>query len=130
MKGNNKFYKSEKLKSKKEIDLLFQSGKSFKESFFRILYLPCKGEELPKICISIPKKNIKLAVNRNLLKRRIREAYRLNNSELKLHCNKLGISINLMLIYTSKQIFTYNDIENKIKVILTRLTKLSEVADK
>mgnify|MGYP000458762227 CR=1 FL=1 len=130
MKGNNKFYKNEKLKSKKSIDLLFKSGKSFNESFFRILYQPYKSTALPKICISIPKKNIKLAVNRNLLKRRIRAAYRLNNNKLKLHCNNKKISINLMLIYTSKQILTYHNIEDKIKVILTRLIELSEVVDK
>jgi len=124
-----KFSKNEKLKSKTAIELLFSKGKSIHAFPLRVVYLKkinCTGT-LVNAGVSVPKKNIKLAVNRNLLKRRNREAYRLNNNELKIQLKKSGIEINLMFIYTSKQILPYQEIEDKIKVILSRLNELSEV---
>lgn len=132
METRTKFSSAEKLKSKKNIDLLFSKGKSINAYPVRAVYLPKK--ELNGAVISagvgVPKKKIKLAVNRNLLKRRMREAYRLNNHELKDHLNETGKELNVMFIYTSKQISSYKEIEDKIKVILTRLTSSSEVVDK
>jgi len=55
------------------------------------------------------------------LKRRIKEVYRLNNKELKKHLENENLSLNLMFIYTSKQILTYKEIEDKIRLILVRL---------
>ena len=127
----NKFSKHEKLKNKKAIDLLFSQGISIHNSPIKIVYIQKKepSKTLINIGVSVPKKNIKLAVKRNLLKRRIREAYRLNNNELKTFLKNTGMEINLMFIYTSKQISSYKEIEDKIKVILTRLIKQCEVAD-
>jgi len=129
MKVSYKFSKNEKLKSKTAIDLLFSKGKSINAFPLRIIYLKknnCTGT-IVNAGVSVPKKNIKLAVDRNLLKRRIREAYRLNNNELKIQLKKTGIEYNLMFIYTSKQILSYQEIEDKIKVILSRLNELIEV---
>jgi len=90
----------------------------------RVVYLPKEENTgvVVNVGVSIPKKKIKLAVNRNVLKRRIREAYRLNCEELKKHLEDQKIELNVMFVYTSKQISSYEEIENKIKVILTRLT--------
>jgi len=130
METNNKYAKIEKLKSKKAIDLLFRKGKSINASPFRMVYLPKLTTEGSPISmgITVSKKNIKLAVNRNLIKRRVREAYRLNNKELKFYMEAIGVEINIMFIYTSKQILSYKEIETKIKVILTRLIENSEKA--
>ena len=80
----------EKLKSKKDIEHLFKQGKSINAFPLRVIYV--KKSETKNITInagvSISKKNIKLAVNRNLIKRRVREAYRLNNSKIKTHLQK------------------------------------------
>ena len=123
------YSKNEKLKSKKAIDLLFSKGKSINAFPIRVIYCPKPEQEKIPINMgtTVSKKNIKLAVNRNLIKRRIREAYRLNNNGLKTHLNNTGSEINLMFIYTSKQILPYTEIEGKIKVLLTRLIELSEV---
>ncbi len=129
METNSKFSKNQKLKSKKAIDLLFKNGQSISSPPIHAIYLLKKelnGVSI-NMAVSVPKKNIKLAVNRNLIKRRIREAYRINNSELKKSLLEKEIEINLMLIYTAKQILDYKEIEDKIKVILTRLIDLSEV---
>lgn len=129
MKPDNKYPKNEKLKSKKAIDLLFSKGKSINAFPIRVIYVPkLKLDDTPvNMGVTVSKKNIKLAVNRNLIKRRIREAYRLNNNELKIHLKNINSELNLMFIYTSKQILPYKEIENKIKVLLTRLIELSEV---
>jgi ribonuclease P protein component len=129
MEANYKYSKKEKLKSKKAIEILFSKGKSISAFPLRVIYISKPEKEGVPINMgaTVSKKNIKLAVKRNLIKRRIREAYRLNNRELKIQLEKSEIELNLMLIYTSKQILPYKEIEAKIKVILTRLIELSEV---
>jgi len=129
MKINNKYPQNEKLKSKKAIEILFSKGKSINAFPLRVIYI-LKSENTDtqiNAGVTVSKKNIKTAVKRNLIKRRIREAYRLNNTELKNQLKKADLEINIMLIYTSKEILPYKEIEAKIKVLLTRLIDLSEV---
>ncbi len=123
MESNHKYSKKEKLKSKKAIDILFSKGKSINAFPVRVIYIPkSEHDNIPiNMGVTVSKKNIKLAVNRNLIKRRIREAYRLNSNELKTHLKNNTSELNLMFIYTSKQILPYKEIEGKIKVLLTRL---------
>lgn len=129
--NKNTFSKDEKLKSKKAIELLFKTGKSINAHPIKAIYLPKTENETTKlnVGVSVPKRNIKLAVNRNLLKRRMREAYRLNNKALKLMCDNTN-GYNIMFIYHSSQILTYQEIEVKIKVILNRLTESVEVVSR
>lgn len=120
---NNKFPKAEKLKSKKDIDFLFSEGAKVKAYPLMGVY-GFKSEStgvVANVGIAVPKKYVRKAVDRNLVKRRVREAYRLNNHELKNTLEGKGKEINLMLIYTTPQILPYNQIEEKIKVILKRL---------
>jgi ribonuclease P protein component len=127
---NNKYTKNEKLKSKKDIEHLFKKGKSVNAFPIRVIHVK-KAEPkgiLINAGVTVSKKNIKLAVHRNLIKRRIREAYRLNNSELKEHLKKNELEVNVMFIYGAKEILPYALIEEKIKVLLTRLIELHEVA--
>ncbi len=131
MEQSNKFSKAEKLKSKVAIDLLFEKGETINVYPIKLVFIEKSilNGVVANTGVSVPKRLIKLAVNRNLLKRRIREAYRLNNNELKSYLKKEGIEYNFMFVYNSKQILTYKEIETKIKVILTRLIELSEVVD-
>lgn len=126
MQQSNKFPKIEKLKSTKDLDGLFGGGKSIQEPPIRAIYK--KKAEKSTIALSVgvsaPKKLIKLAVNRNLIKRRMREAYRLNNHQLKQTLKDSDIQLNVMFVYTSKQILSFSEIEDKIKVILNRLNGL------
>ena len=126
METNNKYSKNEKLKSKKAIDYLFSKGKSINAFPIRVIYTkkPTPENTLINAGVVVSKKNIKLAVNRNLIKRRMREAYRLNNQELKSTLNKKGLELDVMFIYSSKEILPFETIERKIKVLLTRLTEL------
>lgn len=126
------FGKHEKLKSKKTIDLLFNKGKVINAYPIKAIYhnKEVVGAVFINVGVSVPKRNIKLAVNRNLIKRRMREAYRLNNEALKLQLKKQGVGYDVMFIYHSSQILSYQEIESKIKVILTRLTELGAVVVK
>lgn len=128
MPANNRFPKKEKLKSTKDIGFLFEKGKSFNAYPLRVVYAKKTNHTgiLASVGVSVPKKNIKLAVNRNLIKRRIKEAYRINNQELKNGIKNANVEINIMLVYTSKEICAYNQIEEKIKVILNRLNTWCE----
>src|SRR5690606_13458713 len=120
MQPNNTFPKIEKLKNTKDLDELFCGGKSIHEPPIRAIY-KMKAEKTKatlSVGVSAPKKLHKLAVTRNLLKRRMREAYRLNNHQLKQTLKDSDIQLNIMFVYTSKQILSYSEIEDKIKVIL------------
>lgn len=126
MVNNYGYNKSNRLKSKKAIEALFSGGKSVQSSNFKAFY--CINQEKGlRMGVSVPKRNIKLAVTRNLIKRRIREAYRLNNEALKLQVEKMNIGMDVMFVYNSQQILEYQKVEEKIKVILTRLIESSEL---
>ena len=118
------FSKDEKLKSKKAFEKLFSEGKSFSQYPLRIVYREVKAEH-HKIAISVPKKNFKHAVDRNLYKRRIREAYRLNKSILLDQPKKY----ELILIFLSKKNVSFVEIETAVKGILTKLASDSLVND-
>ena len=76
--------KEERLSWKRYIDLLFEKGQSFVAFPLRVVYLPLEEEmSAPvSILISVPKKKFKRAVKRNLIKRQVREAYRVRKYDL------------------------------------------------
>lgn len=126
---SNTYTKQEKLKSKKAIEQLFKSGKTIKAYPLKAIYIPKDVIDNINlnVGVSVSKRNVKLAVNRNLIKRRMREAYRLNNKVLKQVLNENNKGFDIMFVCHSSQILSYQEIEDKIKVILNRLTELSEV---
>lgn len=128
MQVNNQFPKKENLKSRKDIGLLFANGKTMHAFPLRLVVAKKSTPTgvLINMGVTVAKRNIRLAVNRNLVKRRIREAYRLNNHELKETLSRLNMELNIMMVYTSQQISTYDQMEEKIKVILNRLNSWCE----
>lgn len=124
---DQRFPKSERLRSRKEIGQLFTSGSDFLEHPFRVLWEIRETEpEIPLKCtFSVPKRKFKKASDRNLLKRRSREAFRKNRQELKDLLLKKDIALNVMLIYVAGNKLEYQMIQEKIILILQRLAKIN-----
>ena len=115
--------KDEILSKRDDINLLFSEGKHFKEFPFKVLHRKATenyGTSL-QFGASIPKRLFKKAVDRNLLKRRCKEAYRLHRNTLKTNCEEQNIELHVMLIYISKEAMKYEIIEQKIILTLQRL---------
>lgn len=120
------FSKDERLCSKTLIDEVFEKGKKIKSFPFIVTYLRFDSNESDwispaKIVISVPKRRVKLAANRNKLKRRIKEAYRLNKTPFYSILDNENTNLALFLIYIGKENETYSFIEKKIKLLLTEI---------
>lgn len=108
--------KTEKLKSKITIDLLFSKGKSVSKYPLRLVFvesdygIPEDSDQKIKIGVSVSKKYFKHAVNRNYFKRVLRETYRLNKHLLVDHLDK---AYAMMFFYQTKDRLTYEEINTK-----------------
>ena len=118
--------KEEKLKSNKLIDQLFAEGRRVKSFPIQLMYFPTNhsGDFPIKVGFSVPKRNIKLAVNRNRIKRVLREVYRKNKY---LFSNNLNEQYVFMFIYMAKEELSYSDLELALQKVCTKfLTKINE----
>lgn len=114
-----KFTTKEKVKSKKEIELLFSEGNSISKYPIRLIYRKTIQEKEVNIraAISVSKRNFKKAVDRNRIKRLLRESYRKN--KYIVH-NNTTHQFAFMFLYTGKKMPKYIVIESKIKEILKK----------
>lgn len=112
------FLKIERLCGKKAIDELFSKGKSKTQFPVKLIYKPSEFEsEFPaRAMFVVPKKKHKRANKRNTLKRRMREAYRLNKQNLYEALKEKKLDV--MFIYLSEEEFTYSELEQSIKGLL------------
>jgi len=131
--------KTERLKSYKRIRILFAQGQKFKV-FPLVVYFLLRDEEAEgrlreveggserlreveevegvdavegvlQMGVSVGKRHFKRAVDRNLLKRRIREAYRKQKHDVKETLTALGISMDIFFVYSNARISDYAEIE-------------------
>jgi len=118
------FKKEERLCNKKLIDQLFHNGSSFLCYPFKASWLLVDepGDVPVQVLLSVSKRRYKRAVDRNLIKRRTREAYRLNKQQ---HLYDLLISANKKIVfsvgYIGKQIEPYPLMEKKMLKLLKEL---------
>lgn len=106
------FPAKEKLKSRKAIQYLFEHGSSMVQPPFKLVYLFNIPEvdlvPLVKFSVSVPKKNNPKAHQRNRIKRKTREVYRLQKSPLLDNCHSKNISLDMMWIYMGKEELEYS----------------------
>ena len=114
-----KYTKKDKLKSKKVIDHLFTEGKSISVYPLRLVYLKTEYEDngIIKTSVSVSKRLHKTAVDRNRIKRLLREAYRLNKP---LFFNNSTTSYAFMILYLSKDGTTFEELNTKMKLLFEK----------
>ncbi len=127
------FTKQERLCSTKLIKDIFENGNVFHTSQFRVSWIRCSSAMTSpaQVAVSVPKKTFRLAVTRNLIKRRIREAYR-KNKKVLYDCLEAGnTSIAFVLFYRQNHVPEYDETERSVKeVIGTFCNILAEDRDK
>jgi len=146
LKGNTT-QKAEKLKSRKQIQHLFTGGKSFFIHPFKVLWQFNEADghsgkkefgkpgdrqggktnvSIVQIGFTVSKRNFKKAVDRNRVKRLMREVYRLNKEQLSLSAVNRQYSLAVFFIYIDKTIPTFDTLEEKMKGCLNKLQKIVE----
>jgi ribonuclease P protein component len=115
------FNKKEKLKSKALIEQMFEKGHSVSAYPLRLVYLPTNFDDgqLFKTGVSVSKRNFKKAVDRNRIKRLMREAFRLNKT---IYFNNIQISYAFMILYIGKEKPVLELIELKMKQIFEKFS--------
>ena len=120
------FKKKERLKSLKTIERLFKEGQSFKAYPLRLVFLKnnvLKSNAPVQFTVSVPKRNFKSAVARNRIKRKVREAWRLNKNWLYRKMKDTEEQFAFMVIYTGREDLPYKDIEKTMRSINFRFAK-------
>ena len=109
--------KSERLCGKKAIAGLMEHGKGGSAGCLRYRFLP--GAEVTRILVSVPKRYFKRAVKRNLLKRRIRESYRLQKEILPA-------PVDIAFLYQAREVLPYDEIFAAMTAVLTAVAAKAE----
>jgi ribonuclease P protein component len=122
--------KLERLKGHTKIRLLFDAGEKFKVFPLTVIYLIEDRKELSqdtsplKMGVAVGTRNFKKAVDRNLLKRRIREAFRIQNTVLKQQVKASPFELSIFFIYGDNQVHEYANISMAVKKSLDKLQDL------
>ncbi len=120
------FSKKERLFGRKNIETLFSKGNSIFVYPFRVVYMIKEREEgvFPvRVLISVPKKRFKLAVDRNRIKRVIRECYRLNKNELIQQSIQENKRVEIAFQYVASDKKEFLTLNEKMKLTLNEIEK-------
>ena len=114
------FCKDERLCGKKSISLLFTGGSKYFQHPFSVKWIEVTETQKYSVQLLtvVPKRYFKKAVDRNKIKRFIREAYRNNKEILSVPLKEKNKNITLMLLFNSGKSESYQEVETKIKLIL------------
>ena len=119
------FKRDEKLKSRKLIQLLFREGESFSNFPLRIIYAqPEKNYSHLQATFSVSSKNFKKAVDRNQIKKLMREAYRLQKALISNKLEENQNNLVVFIIYTGSTLPEFDNIFEKMGKGLEQLLKI------
>jgi len=120
--------KHERLKSRKLIDELFAKGSAIDAYPIKLVFKEINAEQSPHspilFGVTVSKKKFKRAVDRNLIKRRLRESFRINKTELYEQMIKKDKRLAMMAIYIAKEILDYQTIEPAIIKLQRQLSNM------
>ena len=111
------------------IDLLFEKGNSFSNFPFKVIWLPQNNISTLQVGIGVSSRNFKKAVDRNRIKRVIRESWRLQKNELQEHLQAHNKKLSVFILYTNKEIPKYDFVFEKITHVVNRLIKIADAKD-
>jgi ribonuclease P protein component len=125
------FPRKDRLKSRKKIEELFLKGQRFVQFPLRVTYrfFPAGGESTMQVGVTASKKNFKKAVDRNRIKRLLREVYRLQKNGLLETVKQKGLSGEVFFMYTDKTIVPLNSIMEAMNRSLARIQKAAGVTN-
>ena len=109
------------LKRKKLIDSIFKNGKYFKEHPLSVRFLQVNEVNDINFVVSVKKKHLPKAVNRNKIKRLMKNSVRECVAELKNKISEQKKNYHIAIIYNSSIIYDFDYLKDKINLILTRL---------
>lgn len=115
--------KNVKLKSRKSIETLFSSGKAVRKGAVRAVYETVEGNGITQVGFSVSKRFFKKAVDRNRVKRVMREAYRLNQHALT---PQQAQYLHVMFIYQSNKLPNFHVLNELFLKILRELNNRKE----
>jgi len=121
--GRETFHKSERLCSRKIITGLFDAGHVLYTPLFKVIWdqYALNDDVMAQAAFSVAKKSFRHAVKRNLLKRRMREAYRKNKQILYDSLSSEKIQIAMIVIYRGNDIRNYSEITSSMQEMLEKL---------
>ena len=116
--------KSSRLKSRKQIDTLFAEGNGFLIFPIRVVYqfFPGREENSLQMGVSASKRSFKKAVDRNRIKRLLREAYRLQQEELQQTLNECEKSGAVFFLYAGKTVPSFEEVKQSMAKCLKKLS--------
>ena len=124
----NTLSKSDRLTNPVAISQIYDKGKHLNYFPFKIVWLKEVGGAGLKVVFSVPKRKFKRAVDRNQIKRKLRDTYRKHKHEVQKAVENKNTRVSLFLVYLGKDIPPSEIVDDKINVLLKRLTK--EITDK
>jgi len=125
MAGTFSYNKFEKLKSRKQIELLFAKGKSISAFPVKVFYLPVDHTPVHpvQVGVGVSARNFKKAVDLNTIKRRMREAYRLHKLPIHEHLVAQQKSVAVFILWIDKQMPTTAALQDLMPAVIEKLIK-------
>lgn len=123
MSASFSYNKQEKLKSRKLLEQVFAEGKSFSVFPFKVFYIsPAIRLDFPiKTGVGVSSKIFKKAVDRNYVKRLIREAYRLNKTPLHNYMHEHKKQLAIFILYVGKELPQLPQLQTKMPLLIDKL---------
>ena len=115
------FHKDERICGKTGISKLLAGGKHGNIPGFRYCYMTDNDLEINRIMVSVPKKLFKRAVKRNLLKRRIRESWRLQKHSMNVS------GVDILFTYSTKDVLEFQEIQSSVAKIIEKVNKATTI---